>query len=424
MVIRTAGLLAQATLLAASMTACERQDAAAHRAAVDAIRAATADLQSAAALGDDAARALTSIASDLRGIQGGSKALDAARDRLLCQTEVRLADVAWQSGVEDRGEAESEAAAVASLSEALKDQTQRLTLMEMAVNRIDTDTLSLERMSRAQSVSRRSQDQEEATAPVEQRQSANAADAAEALSLRTRASSLRTRARSVDAITGQPLLEEAARLDHKAASIEAAMDRRASEVDLHHDMVLETASLHAGLSTEGLDVVDEELRKVERVVTAAHDGIAAEQAEADRIADSLRESTSALINSLTGPLSTHYDDAINHLRKASKAATSAIRAADRSAKEGDRIAAIRVSIATMAIAGARRAELEGGLRLLTAAGGTSPESRQVLQDLWDTATTTFEDAQEAARSQASSLGGDAGALLLNAMGEPAGDASD
>ncbi|MCH2140668.1 MAG: hypothetical protein MK100_06490 [Phycisphaerales bacterium] len=426
MLTRSAGILIQTTVLAVMLVGCERQDAADHRAAVDALRAATNALQSTAATGEDATRALTRISSDLRSIRGGSKIIDASRDRLICQTQVRLADLAWQSGLEDRGEAEAEAGTLASLSAAYKDHMQRLGLMEDALAKIDTDVLSMERMARATEASIRRQEEEKATSPVYERQAANAQSHAEALALRTQSSNLRTRARSVDALTGQPLLEEAARLDLIAASLEAAAEQRTAQIDLNHDMILQKATLRADLTDQEVQVVDEQLKQIDTIITAARDSIATEREVADRLAESLRTSTNALIESLTGPLKTHYDQTIDHLQQATKAASGAIRSAAQSDKEGDRISAIRVSIATMAIAGARQAELAGGLRLIGGAsqqGGTVNESRQVLQDLWEEASKAYESANQSARSQATSLGGDLGATLLNAMGE-ATEASD
>ncbi len=411
-----------ALLAAATLTACESQEAADHRAAVRAIETASASLREVPAAGEQAITQLKSIAQSLRGLRGVSRGLKASQLRLLTQIDLQLAAHIRQAGLESRSTAIEAAATIESLAASAAVQERRLGQWASTPGQLGGDELSSARlttMQQRQDLLRQHENRQPDLATLE---TANTEAAAEVLTLRTRAAELIAEATSVDAIAGRPLRAEAASLIHHASGIEADMERRAATADLHVRLDLENLSLRTDGVSRKMDAIDEELGRIQTLANnrTAHD--AADEAALLALGERLSEASNRLIDLVTGPLAENYAEALATLQNAAKSASNV--KSDRASKEGDQLARIQTQVAMMNLAAARADMLARSTRLLgmVAALGQAPgtgkwsETRQVLQQGWEDAAAIATQARAECITIAGTLGGEAAANLLSQLG--------
>ncbi len=414
-------LLLSALFVATTLTACENQEAAAHRAAVAAIEAATVSLREVPPTGEQAIPHLKSIAKTLHGLRKLSRTLKANQYRLLTQVDLQLAGYIHQSGLESRTAAIDMAATIAALRGSASLQKQRLGKRAATPEQLGGDELANSRIATIQqreNLQRQHQQRQPDLATVER---ANKEAAAEALRLRTRAAELLAEAAAVDAITGKPLRTEAAELDHRAAGIEAAMERRVAEADMYVRLELANLSLETEGVSARVEAIDSEIERVHALAAHRREHDEAGEETLHALNERLGEASAALINSLTGPLRENYDTTIATLQQAAQSAGKV--QGDRSSKEGDLLAQIQTQVVLMNIAKARADRLARSIRLLEAAAtiGQTPgagkwsESRQVLQQDWEAADAIATQARSEAVTLAGSLGGEAAAMLIGQL---------
>ncbi|MDP7070499.1 MAG: hypothetical protein QF561_04025 [Phycisphaerales bacterium] len=423
MVRSSIGLLIAALTLALVLPGCERQDAAAHREAVEAIESASRSLSESPAIGETAAGQLRSVAQALQRIRGGSKSLKATRDRLLAQVETRLAEITWQGGLPHRVQATEAMAVLAANLQAAALRFARVKAEEAMLAQPHTDALVGERVVRVRQHQAASDARDQASPDVTNRLTAIARASSAANALRHKAAELEARANEVDGVTGKDFRIEAADLLRQAAAIDARVDNDSTVVELHHQMVLDHLSLQHDHAASGVEVVDEEIHRANQRADAFRSHAASGRDTAESLIADLTAASTSLITLLTGAVQENYEATIGALENAARAAEQAARSGGRDSREVDGLAAIRAQLGLISIASSHRHRLAESMRLLeslstlgeSAIGARWAETRTVLQDSWSQADDVVQRAQTAAAQVASQLGGVLGDSTLSLM---------
>jgi len=420
---RLAHLLMPVAVLAA-LPACEHQEAADHRAAVKAIADAATALQEAPAIGSDASAKWERIARELRGVRGGPKSMQSSRDRLLCQVEWRLADLQWQSGIQDRASAAEAAAQTRSRAMIMLRTLGRLEGQEQLLAAPTTDRLLGDRRSQLQTQEALKGTVSQLSRPVSELEAENAEALQAALDLRMKAAGLRHRASEIDSAAAQPLRAEAAALEHASARLDADIERRTAIIEFQHQLTLDTALLQARQGEEGVGVIDDELELASGRDSALRSHTDRSRSATEAMASSIGESASTLVTLLTGPLQSQYETVTAHLSAAASAAEQAARTGDRESNAADQLASLRTQMGIITIATARSNQLESAIRdlgLVSQLGevpqsGRWAETRQVLQDQWQQATDVLQNARAAAAQLSDRVGGELGGTMGDLFG--------
>lgn len=352
-------------LLFGQLIGCERQDATSHREAVKVIEDASQALANNAALGENASAEWNRLASQLRGLRDGGKGLKATRDRLLCQVQWRLADLSWQDGLNSRTEATQQASTTQALLAALESRMAHLQGTDLLLNQTGAEALIGRRKTQQEMQLQLEAHAIQAAIPLQSLLEANQTAAAEVLELRQVADAKRREADQIDSIAAQPLLAEAAEIEHAAAIIEAEMARREALIRLQHQPIVEQRALAAEQTSAEVDAVTDEIDRRIQTDEALRDLSDRSRSDTGVLVSSLAETAGSLIKSLTGPLEENFEATMGHLQDAAKAAESAMRSGNRQDRDADQLAALRAQMAILVVANSRRNRLESTLDTLS-----------------------------------------------------------
>jgi hypothetical protein len=250
---------------------------------------------------------------------------------------------------------------------------------------------------------------------------ANAAASSEVLAMRTKAAQLLSEAAGVNAIMGKPKRTEAASLEHRAAMIDAEIERRNAEAELHAQMDLDHIAIRVDGAKQIVDVLDGELTRVESLANERRNFNTAGETTLAAMSTQLAELSDTLVDLLTGPLADNYQSTMATLEQAAQSATKV--KSERSSKEADQLVKIQTQVAIMNAATSRASLVSYSMRVLGAVAdlGLSPgagkwsETRQVLQQDWESSDTTAANARAEAISLAGSLSGEISATLLSQL---------
>ncbi|MDP7028824.1 MAG: hypothetical protein QF733_01225 [Phycisphaerales bacterium] len=424
MSVHSRTLLMSAALATATLTACENQEAAQHRAATEAVRTATVTMQSLPANADKAASALQGVARDLRGLRGGSRTLEASAQRLLAKAELRLGEYAWHAGTTARDEATAASMTVAAFAAAVERRLGHAEHHDALVSNLTTDQLEAVRMATTHQHEAAARFQSDRMPDLRALEAANEQAKAESLALRVEAAALRRQADGVDGVNGQPLRIRAAELELRAADVEADMERRSAEIELQHRQVLDQLGLRVDAAADLLQVVDGEISRTRELADETRAQSKAAHQDMSELSRDLGGTAASLVELLTGQTQQAYEATLNHFEASASAATKAMRLGGRTAKDADRLASIRVQLAILTLAEAREARLADAIQLLELVSnigevqdvaGRWGETRQVLQTRLDEASSAAAKAGAAAADLASGMGDDLSALLLGVV---------
>ena len=203
---------------------------------------------------------------------------------------------------------------------------------------------------------------------------------------------------------GKPKRTEAASLEHRAAMIEAEIERRNAEVELHAQMDLDHIAIRVDGAKQIVDVLDGELTRVESLANERRNFNTAGETTLAAMSTQLAELSDTLVDLLTGPLADNYQSTMATLEQAAQSATKV--KSDRSSKEADQLVKIQTQVAIMNAATSRASLVAYSMRVLGAVAdlGLSPgagkwsETRQVLQQDWESSDTTAAEARAEAES--------------------------
>jgi hypothetical protein len=414
-------LLLSAAFMAIALTSCENQDAANHRNAVKTIETASASLREVPALSDQAITRLKSIAKSLRGVRSVSRELKATQYRLLTQIDLQLAGHLQQSAAASRTKAIEASNAIDSLSSAAMLQKGRIGQRASTPDTLGSDALADTRMATVQAHQGLQRQHDQQKPNIDRIRAANAAAGSEVLAMRTKAAQLLAEAAGVNAIMGQPKRAEAAGLEHRAAMIEAEIERRDAEVELRDQMDLDHIAIRTDGAAQTVDVLDGEISRVQSLANERRNFNAAGEKTLADMSTRLADLSDTLIDLLTGPLADNYQETTAALQQAAQSADKV--KGERGSKDTDQLAKVQTQVALMNVANSRATMLAHSMRVLGAVAdlGLSPgankwsETRQVLQQDWESADTSAADARAEAISFAGSLGGDISATLLSQL---------
>jgi hypothetical protein len=432
MLARSRHLFLQATVLTFGLTACDNQNAAEHRAQTDVVRSATSALETAPANGPQAKSQLNAITRDLRAVRFESDILEATAQRLISEVETRIADLAWQAGATSRNNATEAAARVAGyLTSATRRQGQA-GQHEAMLESLTTDQLEALRGIATQQHAAAVQQHQRQLPGLQALDAANVKAAQEVLALRVQAADLRSKANTVDGITGKQFRIEASEVEHLAAIIEADMERRAADADLNLRPVVDQLSMRSSGAAEHVTVVDGEITRIQKLAEATRARSESGRVQLAEVASQLGTEGMRLIDLLTGPTQTTFTETMTHLKQAAAAAGKArpFGKGKWSDSRTEKLIALRAEVAMFTIALERQGRLQQAIRLLgevAAIGEVQDissrwsETRQVLQDRLDEASTDVEESQSKAAELANSLGDDIGPALLNLLEGSADD---
>ena len=433
MLARSRHLVLQAALLTAGLTACDNQNAADHRAQTEVVRSATVALQAVPATGPKATSQLTAITRDLRSIRGGSKTLEGTAQRLISEAETRLGDLVWQAGATERTNATDAAALIAGYLASATRRQGHVGQYEELLDSLSTDQLeALRSLATQQHVVTQQQYDSQIPALVEL-DMANTSAAKQVLGLRLRAAELRANANTVDAITGKSLRVEAADVEHQAAIIEAEMERREARADLNHRQTVDQLAIRTGGAAEHIVVVDGEITRIQQLSGVTRERSEDGRAQLDKLSSHLSSEGNRLIDLLTGPTQDTFTATTKHFQQAAMAANKATRLGSKSDRKTDQLSAVQAEMATLSVSVERQSRLRLAIRILgdiSAIGevqGISSrwtETRQLLQDRLDEATTMVEQSRSKAADLASRLGDGISDALLNMLESPSPEDDD
>ena len=419
--MRCSCLLLSAAFAALSLTSCENQDAANHRDAVKAIEMASASLLDVPPMNDQAISSLKSISKSLRGIRSSSRELKATQYRLLSLVDLQLAGHLRQSAAANRAKAFTSAATLDDVSSAAALQEGRLGQRASTPSTLGGDAIADARMATAQAHQGLQRQYDQKQPSLDRLHAANTAASSEVLAMRTKAAQLLSEAAGVNAIMGKPKRTEAASLEHRAAMIEAEIERRNAEVELHAQMDLDHIAIRVDGAKQTVDVLDGEITRVESLANKRRNFNTAGETTLAAMSTQLAELSDTLVDLLTGPLADNYQSTMATLEQAAQSATKV--KSDRSSKEADQLVKIQTQVAIMNAATSRASLISYSMQVLGAVAdlGLSPgagkwsETRQVLQQDWESSDTTAAKARAEAISLAGSLGGEISATLLSQL---------
>jgi hypothetical protein len=433
MLARSRHLILLTALVATGLTACDNQNAADHRAQTEIVRSATVALQAVPAAGPKATSQLKAITRDLRGIRGNSKTLEGTAQRLIGEAESRLGILAWQAGATERTNATEAAARIAGyLASATRRQEHVGQYGELL------DSLSTNQLEALQSLATQqhtiAQQQHDNQIPaLEELDKANVAAAKQVLNLRMRAGDLRAKANAVDGVTGKKLRIESATVEHQAAVIEAEMERRGANADLNHRLTVDQLAMRADGAAEHVVVVNGEITRIQELSVATRARSEDGRLQLDQLSSRLSTEGNRLIDLLTGPTQDTFTATVNHYQQAVLATNKAIRLGSRGDKKTDQLSAVQAEMAILSVSVERQSRLRLALRILgdvSAMGEVQgiasrwSETRQLLQDRLDEATTMVEQSRSKAAGLAGGLGDGVGDALLNMLEPPSPEGDD
>ncbi len=433
MLARSRHLVLQAALLTAGLTACDNQDAADHRAQTEVVRSAMVALQAVPATGPKATSQLTAITRNLRSIRGGSKTLEGTAQRLISEAETRLGDLVWQAGATERTDATVAAARIAGYLASATRRQGHVGQYEELLDSLSTDQLEALRSLATQQHMVTQQQYDNQIPALEELDKTNAAAAKQVLGLRIRAAELRANANTVDAITGKSLRVEAADVEHQAAIIEAEMERRGARADLNHRQTVEQLAIRTDGAAEHIVVVDGEISRIQELSGATRARSEDGRSQLDKLSSHLSTEGNRLIDLLTGPTQDTFTATTKHFQQAAMAANKATRLGSQSDRKTDQLSAVQAEMATLTVSVERQSRLRLAIRILgdiSAMGeveGISSrwnETRQLLQDRLDEATTMVEQSRSKAADLASGLPDGVRDALLNMLESPSPEDDD
>ena len=430
MLARSRHLILLTALVATGLTACDNQNAVDHRAQTEIVRSATVALQAVPAAGPKATSQLKAITRDLRGIRGNSKTLERTAQQLIGEAESRLGILAWQAGATERTSATEAAARIAGYLASATRRQEHVGQYGELLDSLSTNQLeALQSLATQQHTIAQQQHNNQIPA-LEELDKANVAAAKQVLNLRMRAGDLRAKANAVDGVTGKKLRIEAATVEHQAAVIEAEMERRGANADLNHRLTVDQLAMRADGAAEHVVVVNGEITRIQELSVATRARSEDGRLQLDQLSSHLSTEGNRLIDLLTGPTQDTFTATVNHYQQAVIATNKAIRLGD---KKTAQLSAVQAEMAILSVSVERQSRLRLALRILGDVSATGEvqgiasrwsETRQLLQDRLDEATTMAEQSRSKAAGLAGGLGDGVGDALLNMLEPPSPEDDD